>query len=66
MNARGKNENVNSGKARNKVAVAAKNVVAVNKVDDKPDRIELRNGGRRLPPFCLSVASYNNRHCFSR
>jgi hypothetical protein len=46
MNARDKNENVNSGNARNKAAVAARNVVAVNKVDDKPDRIELRNGGR--------------------
>jgi hypothetical protein len=66
MNARDKNENVNSGNARNKAAVAARNVVAVNKVDDKPDRMELRNGGRRLPPFCSSVASYNYRHCFSR
>jgi hypothetical protein len=42
MNARDRNENVNSGNARNKAAVAAKNVVAVNKAvvskaDDKPD-----------------------------
>jgi hypothetical protein len=41
MNARDRNENVNSGNARNKAAVVAKNVVAANKVvaskaDDKP------------------------------
>lgn len=53
MNARDKNENVNSGNARNKAAVAAKNVVAVNKVDDKPDRLGLKR--REATPAVLLV-----------
>lgn len=53
MNARDKNENVNSGNARNKAAAAAKNVVAVNKVDDKPDRLGLKR--REATPAVLLV-----------
>ena len=54
--ARNRNVNANSANARNKGEAAA------NKVDDKPDCIGLKNGGRRLPPFCFSVVSYNNCH----
>lgn len=53
MNARDKSENVNRGNARNKAAAAAKNVVAVNKVDDKPDRLGLKR--REATPAVLLV-----------
>ena len=53
MNARDKSENVNRGNARNKAAAAAKNVVAVNKVDDKPDRLGLKR--RDATPAVLLV-----------
>jgi hypothetical protein len=35
-NARDRNVNVNSANAKNKAEVAAKNVVAANRADDKP------------------------------
>jgi hypothetical protein len=55
-NARDRNVNVNSANARNKAEVAAKNVVAANKADDKPSYLGKRSGGRQLPPlFFLSI-----------
>jgi hypothetical protein len=66
MNARDKNENVNSGNARNKAAVAAKNVVAVNKVDDKPDRMGSKTAGGYSRRFACPSPATNGRHFFSR
>jgi hypothetical protein len=55
-NARDRNVNVNSANARNKAEVAAKNVVAANRADDKPGYLGKRSGGSCLPPlFFLSI-----------
>ena len=51
-NARDRSVNVNSANARNKAAgVAAKNVVAANKADDKPGYVAKKR--RELPPAAL-------------
>jgi hypothetical protein len=52
-NARDRNVNVNSANARNKAEVAAKNVVAANRADDKPGYLGKRSGGSCLPPLCF-------------
>ena len=44
-NARDRNVNVNSANARDKAGVAAKNVVAANRADDKPGYVGKRSGG---------------------
>jgi hypothetical protein len=50
-NARNRNVNVNSANARNKAEVAAKNVAAANRADDKPGFLGKRSGGSCLPPL---------------
>jgi hypothetical protein len=55
-NARDRNVSVNSANARNKAEVAAKNVVAANRADDKLGHLEKRSGGSCLPPlFFVSI-----------
>jgi hypothetical protein len=55
-NARDRNASASSVNVRNKAAVAAKNVVAVNRADDKPGYLGKRSGGSCLPPlFFLSI-----------
>jgi hypothetical protein len=55
-NARDRNASASSVNVRNKEAVAAKNVVAVNRADDKPGYLGKRSGGSCLPPlFFLSI-----------
>ena len=61
-NARDRNVNVNSGNARNKAAVAAKNVVAANKADDKPGYLGKRSGGSYLPPLCPKASVSGERN----
>ena len=48
---------------KNKVAAVNRAVAAnrvVSKADDKPGYLEKESGGRRLPPFFLSVHRYNH------
>jgi hypothetical protein len=52
-NARDRNVNANSANARNKAEVAAKNMVAANRADDKPGYLGKRSGGSCLPPLCF-------------
>jgi hypothetical protein len=55
-NARDRNASASSVNVRNKEAVAARNVVAVNRADDKPGYLGKRSGGSCLPPlFFLSI-----------
>jgi hypothetical protein len=55
--ARDRNVNVNSANARSKAEVAARNVVAANRADDKPGYLGRRSGGSCLPPLCfLSIS----------
>jgi hypothetical protein len=55
-NARDRNVNVNSANAKNKAEVAAKNVVAANRADDKPGYLEKKTAGvaSRRFSFCRS------------
>jgi hypothetical protein len=55
-NARDRNVNVNSANAKNKAEVAAKNVVAANRADDRPGYLEKGSGGScsRRFSFCRS------------
>ena len=55
-NARDRNVNVNSANARNKAEVAAKNVVAANRPDDKPGYLgkEAVGVASRRFSFCRS------------
>ena len=60
-NARDRNVNVNSANARNKAEVAAKNVVAANRADDKLG-YPRKKKRRELPPAAfLSVDHVNYR-----
>jgi hypothetical protein len=55
-NARDRNASASSVNVRNKEAVAAKNVVAVNRAEDKPGYLGKRSGGScLLPLFFLSI-----------
>jgi len=59
-NARDRNASVNSANARNKVVVAAKNVVIANKADDKPGYLGIEAAGvtsRRLHIWRLRATS---------
>jgi hypothetical protein len=60
-NARDRNVSASSANARNKAEVAAKNVVAANKADDKPGYLGKRSGGSCLPPLFFSVDHVNCR-----
>jgi hypothetical protein len=58
-NARDRNVNVNSANARNKAEVAAKNVAAANKADDKPGYLGKKKR-RELPPAALLSIDHLN------
>jgi hypothetical protein len=60
-NARERNVNANSATARNKAEVAAKNVVAASKADDKPGYLgEKAAGGDSRRFACLSSNKIND------
>ena len=58
-NARDRNVNVNSANARNKAEVAAKNVVAANRADDKA-WLSRKKKRRELPPAVFLFVDHVN------